>query len=563
MPVTLSTTQPTDGQLRVITISWNMANKEPTQEDVQKILDTYPADTIADLIVVSCQEETRVRKNGLASKLIDSVKFTGTLGEHNRKAHNTFTGGSFGQASLTVLSNLSPTIQFNEYWDPKSSLSNKGGITANISISNCTPVNVANFHLESKKDDRKAVELMELWKKVHHIDRIDKTYSDLTKIAGPTFLMGDGNWRDIAVRHQLDSHTTASPYDDSYYNPARILALCGGTGPNHGISTYSGDNGTAVATPLTGKIDDSRIVGKTNARYMKTGTLDFVSEVGNATCENKVVSTISTPGIDHAPVIAQPTPTSNLSEFERTKKFVVDTIRGLAVMLPTNLKALYETQLSDLKMLSDTRENREALTHAFNFYTKVLSNYAMPSEVARMEGNANVQSALREKVIYFVNQSITLLNTWLFEIRELPSIEILSPGVFDELPARSATPTNTETDKSVHTRESDYEPSVSPPDIATTEAYTSDDEEEDIASPVTVSAEEGDDELEGTVRHTITNDSIRTEPPGKTQLCSSSFFQARKKHKADGSYIGASASPGAAEDQTTEPTPTETLKNDA
>ena len=76
MPVTLSTTQPTDGQLRVITISWNMANKEPTQEDVQKILDTYPADMIADLIVVSCQEETRVRKNGLASKLIDSVKFT-------------------------------------------------------------------------------------------------------------------------------------------------------------------------------------------------------------------------------------------------------------------------------------------------------------------------------------------------------------------------------------------------------------------------------------------------------------------------------------------------------
>lgn len=133
MPITLSTTPPTDGQLRVINISWNMANREPNQEDIQKILDTYPAGTVADLIVVSCQEETRIRKNGLASKLMNGIGFTGTLGDHNRKTHNTFTGGSPGQISLTVLSNLNPapTVQFDEYWDPKmkkASFLNKGRI---------------------------------------------------------------------------------------------------------------------------------------------------------------------------------------------------------------------------------------------------------------------------------------------------------------------------------------------------------------------------------------------------------------------------------------------------
>lgn len=362
--------------------------------------------------------------------------------------------------------------------------------------------------------------------------------------------------RDIAVSHRLASHTTAPPYANDYYNPARILALCGGTGPTHGISTYSGGNNIAVATPLTGKVDDSRTIGKTNVHYMKTGTLDFVSEIGNAACENKVVTTITTPKIDHAPVVARSTPvSSDLSEFERTQKFVVDTIRGLAVVLPPDLKSAYEAQLSDLKMLSDTPENRETVAGAFNFYTKILNDFAMPAEIARMESNVKMQSILQAETVKYVTIGMDLFNELISETDALPPLETLSAELLDEandlrpvkpLPAEIAA--LFETGEIEQDKESDR--AITPFSLDATEPYFSDSEDDEAPSPAkTVAAKIDDEDLDHTVSHTaVLNDSIetvaaemvRTAEPKKTRLDTasseplvfnaSSFFQTPEQH---------------------------------
>ncbi len=370
----LSRVLPDDGSLRVLSITWNMANKSPSENDIKEILNAIPDNQRpVDLVIIAAQEETRNDNQSLGKKIKDRI--------HGVNAYvasfDTFTE-DFGRVSQTVISNH--RIEFEnsrrlQHATESYKFKNKGGLFTDVTIGGHT-LHAAAVHLESHNNVARFEETQHIMHKMH---REIKSYNDLVVHAKTaTIFAGDLN-----TRNRTDQKNPTGFFD--VFGLAQSSNLVG-------AFTYSGKG-----KPLTKA--NSSDANKADAKRhgeTKGGLLDQTLIQGNARFESAHIVEGTTTS-DHKPVVTRIRIPKVENDFEHTKQFIINEIARLKKIHPSDQDSHFDYLTKIAKKI--TKENKQSL---FDIYKYIEHTGRLFENAEKLKQMATRESdkATQEKEIY-------------------------------------------------------------------------------------------------------------------------------------------------------------------
>lgn len=310
--------------LKVATVTWNMANREPSDDDIQLIMEKL-REMDADVVIVATQEERRLEQQTLACKLNESLGFEVTESRH---AYNTMTTG-FGRVAACVLARSGITVEclgvdkFAHAAIP-GKYPNKGGVTLRFECKEsgqpAVRINAACVHLDSYDEQARLQEMQILMAKLSGTSDgfVDwKTFEH--HAADLTIAAGDFNYR---IERAGAGKFTNTPRALTYVQTSRCLV---DAAPELDANvTYCGKN-QSVASPLfethDARTEDTHrtVVGDGQDATVscKGGRLDRVHFDNGREVKHVIVERTCTS--DHKPVVAMTTVLPAENSFKRAR----------------------------------------------------------------------------------------------------------------------------------------------------------------------------------------------------------------------------------------------------
>lgn len=365
--------------LKIALISWNMANGNGSNEDLEGIIETIKmqnGEDIPDIIVVATQEEGRnVGKEYLCDQI--NAEFDGL---YNKTAHSFTTmtkPGAFGRVSLTVLSQ--PKFGKAELTWREVQVLNKGGIGCEISI-NGHHFSFSGMHLDSKQDNLKVKTVVAMIAELEGEKNSNNyiNYHSMEKSSTELdIIMGDLNHRYVRADNETlydpsgnsdhgnpDYMTSAARYIDALgFTPARDENETEGL---QAANTYHKDQTNEYVASK--KV---RVEGATKSPCLQMGTLDRILISGSANITP--VSVVESKASDHLPIICTITTSRVPTDFQRTRDWVIRKIENYAS----------EKVLKILKSLEDNPNDKLHLEIVFNYY-KYVRDLTLQAEEFRL-----------------------------------------------------------------------------------------------------------------------------------------------------------------------------------